>query len=347
MSNIPAIGNTPGGAGRGTTVLPSCLPGEIWGVTAFFNSSGNPVLLDNLDRFAASVRRQGLRLLVVELAFGDAAFQVPPSWCDRLVQRRSETVLWQKERLLNLGVDHLPPACDKVVWLDGDIVFENDDWVGETAARLESYAVVQPFDVACWLARHAADPPADPPRGLGEGMAMPGMAAVMAGRDDWRRALADYFEHGHPGFAWAARRDILARHRLYDRHVLGGGDVSVAHAFYGDNDYWRGLNYCCRGMARAELAAMAAWGRALYADVQASVSHVPGRALHLWHGAIAGRGYRDRWGILKDADFDPATDVALDENGCLRWNSDKPMLHRRVRDYFDRRVASMADQGAS
>ena len=315
-------------------MLRAHLPGEFWGISAYFNPSGSAILKDNLAEFSDGVRRQGLKLLLVEQAFGDTPFELSPKLCDLLVQRRSSAVLWQKERLLNIGFEHLPTACDKAAWLDADLLFENPDWVTDSARQLETHVAVQPFEQALWLPRQREILPAEPPRGLGENHFMPGMAAVMAGRSDWRRALADYFEHGHCGFAWAMRREVLARHPLYDRHVLGGGDVTLAHAFYGDEDYWRGRNYACRGMGKAEMAAIASWSRAIHAEVQGRVAAVPGRVLHLWHGAIASRSYLDRALILKENDFDPASDVALDGEGCLCWNSAKPDLHRRVNEYF-------------
>jgi hypothetical protein len=298
----------------------------------------------NLATFSGWVRSQGLKLLMVELAFGQQSFSLDEDMGDVLVRRRTTSLLWQKERLLNIGIAHLPATCDKVVWLDADILFENPHWVRETAELLQEYALVQPFDRALWLPEDPQNLPSAPPRGLGEGHWMPGMAAVMSQRSDWRRALADYFQHGHCGFAWAARRDILAHHGLYDRHVLGGGDVTLAHAFFGDEDYWRGRNYWCRHFTKAEMSAIAAWSRAVHEEVQASVAAVPGRLLHLWHGSMAGRGYQERSRILRDNHFDPLVDVTLDEQECLTWCTHKPDLHRRAAAYFAGRAHATAPQ---
>ena len=38
-----------------------------------------------------------------------------------------------QERLLNLGFEHLPDVCDKVVWLDADLLFEDDGWLERPA----------------------------------------------------------------------------------------------------------------------------------------------------------------------------------------------------------------------
>jgi hypothetical protein len=314
--------------------LPTCLPGEIWGVSCYFNPTGSPVLRENVRLFSQDVRSQGLKLLIVELAFGGAPFEIDGGLGDMVIRRRSDTVLWQKERLLNLGIKHLPATCDKVIWLDADILFENSSWVEETRSLLQSYVVIQPYRTACWLSPGCRTAPESLPRGLGEGHSMPGMAFTLAGHPDRRRALADYFEHGHSGFAWAARREVLDSHGLYDRRILGGGDIVIAHSLYGDTDFWRGLNFYCRQMTGKELACVADWGRRIYEDVGGSVFYVDGRVLHLWHGSVARRDYLDRQKILKENDYDPNIDVALDAGECWRWNSTKPDLHCRARAYF-------------
>ncbi|MGA2775018.1 MAG: hypothetical protein ABSE81_03020 [Candidatus Omnitrophota bacterium] len=47
--------------------------------------------------------------------------------------------MWQS---LNIGLKHLPPECDKLTWLDCDIIFKNDHWIEGTSAALEKYIVV-------------------------------------------------------------------------------------------------------------------------------------------------------------------------------------------------------------
>lgn len=167
---------------------------------------------------------------------------------------------------------------------------------------------------------------------------MPGMAFTLARQVDLRRALADYFEHGHPGFAWAARRQILDSHGIYDRCILGGGDVIIAHSLYGDTDFWRGFNFYCRQMTKKEIGCVAQWGRCIYNDVRSSVYYLPGRALHLWHGSVGRRDYMERQRILKENDYDPDADVSMDAEECWQWSSDKPDLHSRAKAYFDARI---------
>ena len=67
-------------------------------------------------------------LVAVELAFGPE-FELLPRDAEILVQLRDGAMLWQKERLLNLALKALPNGCNKVAWLDCDIIFDRPDWV--------------------------------------------------------------------------------------------------------------------------------------------------------------------------------------------------------------------------
>lgn len=312
---------------------PVDLHGDLWGVTTYFNPENYSSKRINLELFCEGVRRQRLPLLIVELAMNGSRFTVEERLADRVVRLRSDAVLWHKERLLNLGISELPPGCDRVVWLDADILFENQDWVGETGELLRSYPVVQPFREACWLQKGETRPAAGymfiP--GVGEGRSLPGMAYAMARKKDHLKALRNYYQHGHSGFAWAARRELLNRHGLYDGLILGGGDLLIAKTFYTSEElepafYPPALNN-----------AVERWRRPFHADVEGSVSHAEGRVLHLWHGQAANRTYVDRARILRDCEFDPECDIEPSPDGPWQWSSAKPEFHRRVREYFESR----------
>jgi hypothetical protein len=321
---------------------PSSPASDFWGITAIFEPVPSPHTLRNLARFSAGVRRQGLPLAIVELAFGEAPFRVPESAGDRVLRLRGGALLWQKERLLNLLTAALPAACRYVAWLDADVLFENDHWVRETRARLDKAPVVQPFEDACWLGPGETTAPHVLPAGVGEGHAMRGMAATLSRADDRRRALVDYASHGHTGFAWAARRDLLARHGIYDRHILGLGDFITAHAFAGGIDFLRGRHLVSRDLGARERRAVEAWGLPVAEETGGRIDWTPGRVLHLHHGPIASRRYAERRRILKDADFDPASDIVADADGLWQWASDRPALHDTVAAFLTAAPASLS-----
>jgi hypothetical protein len=293
-------------------------------VTAYFNPAGFRSKRRNYELFQERIAA-GIPLMAVECALDDRPFELPAGPNVRRVRGRD--VMWQKERLLNIAIAGLPESCRKVAWLDADLLFENHDWAPLTAALLDQFPVVQLFDRAVRLPRGAT---ADD----GRGESYPGFAAVYA-RDPQRLLSGDFAAHGHTGFAWAARREVLAGRGFYDACIAGSGDHMMAHAFGGD---W--TSTCVDriiGAANRHRAYFADWCRAVYPRVRARVGFVPGAVLHLWHGEVADRRYVDRNRELAGFGFDPATDVRIGEGGCWEWASKKPKLHRWAADYFGRR----------
>jgi hypothetical protein len=132
------------------------------------------------------------------------------------------------------------------------------------------------------------------------------------------------------GLAWAGRRELLERHGFYDARILGGGDRAIACAAYG------GFQLMIdRHLLNAPQAAhYLAWAQPFHEAIRAEVSFVDQTIYHLWHGVVEDRGLSSRQPVLRDFQFDPYLDIALDHNGCWRWNSNKPELHTRVRAYF-------------
>ena len=299
---------------------------DLWLLTSYFNPSGYRTKRRNHDLFRQPIEDSGLRLLTVECAFGEHPFELDEG--PQVLQIRGRDVMWQKERLLNAALAHLPASCRKVAWLDGDLLFTRPDWAVETARLLDQYPVVQLFERVIRLPRgHTAY--------QGEGDAWDSFAAVAA-RAPQLLLHGDFAAHGHTGFAWAARREVLAEVGLYDACIAGSGDHMMAHAFCGD---WTSR---CVGRIIGENNAhrewFAAWSQRLYRQVRARVGFVPGTVLHLWHGDIDHRRYVRRNQELAGFAFDPGTDLRLGASSCWEWNSDKPDLHRWASEYFGQRL---------
>jgi hypothetical protein len=297
--------------------------GDLAVITSYFNPEGFASRLRNFDWFAAPFRGSGPRLFTVECAFGEAPHSLGG---DDPV--RSRSVLWQKERLLNVALSRLPPRFTKVAWIDCDVLFENPDWAVETARLLDTYQVVQPFDTVVRLPRgHHADD--------GSGRRWDGFAAVLAQHPN-AVAQGDFGVHGHTGFAWAARREVLDGIGLYDACIVGGGDHLMAHGFAGEWD--SACLFNVTGGNERHRAHALDWCERIYRRVRARIARIPGRVLHLWHGEIETRSYQDRHALLARHDYDPAADIRVGDGGAWEWSGTKPDLERAVRSYFAGRL---------
>jgi hypothetical protein len=277
------------------------------GIATYFNPAGYRNKLQHLERFSAGVRSQGLNLWLIGLEFSKDLIQSKLRHFDVVIPivHPEHSVMWQKERLLNQVLSCLPNDVDKVAWLDADIEFTNPDWVEETERKLDDFPVVQCFDVA---------DDGEPSMGF----------ALQTDRTTI---------HGHPGYAWAARREILDAHGFYDRAIVGGGDLIMAWAMYGHAGLWPGSKRETSYFSPAHLSDIRTWSANFTASVRGRVGCVSGTLKHFSHGHPSRRSYVERTNILVQENFDPAKDIRI-ANGIWEWASDKPDLHRRVAQYF-------------
>lgn len=298
-------------------------PDELWAITAYYNPNGFASRHRNFEAFAAGLKDSGVPWLVVECGCQDAGFQL--QGYENVVRVRSPDVIWQKERLLNLALAALPASCTKVAWLDCDILFEDSDWADRATAMLDELPVIQPFSRVEHLPRPEDGQRAcEPPSASFALIAATCPAAVTSG---------DFELHGHTGFAWAACRDWLTEHGLYDACIAGSADHLMAHALCGDHD-----SACVRAMLGAPNSAYAChfrrWAEAAYADVQGRIGWIDGRVLHLWHGAVADRHYYRRNQQLVSLRFDPEQDLKVGADGAWEWARPWSELHHWSRASF-------------
>lgn len=296
----------------------------LWAMTSYFNPARYRNRLYNYRLF-----RQRLRvpLAAVELSF-DGRFELDERDGELLLQTCGGDVMWQKERLLNALLPRLPSSCSIVVWVDCDLVFARDDWSLDLGEVLNEAMLVQPFRRALHLAPGSMP---ESPRVLMEAEALASALADRSAVDDVLGRVADRCERvPTPGFAWAAPRELIARHGLYDACVVGGGDTALACAALGAFEVVMRLH----AMNPRQRNRYLAWAEPFFREVQGRVRCGSGDAYHLWHGSMADRRARERHQGLAGFDFDPAADIALTQAGVWRWATDKAPMHGYVRDYL-------------
>ena len=98
--------------------------------------------IERIEKFEPNVR-----LFIVELAYGTQEFVITNKNNKNHLQLRTETPLWHKENMVNLGVKYLLPNDWKAfAWVDADIEFEDNLWAINTLKILNGSAdIVQLF----------------------------------------------------------------------------------------------------------------------------------------------------------------------------------------------------------
>jgi len=272
----------------------------------------------------------GVSLTVVDCAHGERGPSLPS--VDPRVNHvcvRAETLAWNKENLMNIGIQRLPHDAKYVAWVDADIEFRNKQWATETIHALQHYKVVQPWSYAIDLG------PKNEP------MVSKGVQVQKSFCHMWRElghipknAGMNGYPYPHPGYAWATTIDqINAWGGLIEASGLGAGDHQMAMSFVGEiKNSIHGQT--CEGYQNF----IKTWGQRAHASVQGRIGPVEGIIEHFFHGDKSKRRYNERWQILIEHKFDPNTDLKKNRWGVIELAGNKPEMERAFDLYYRERA---------
>ncbi len=281
------------------------------------------------DEFAKWVEGSGVKLLTVEVAFGDRPHVVAEEFNPWHMKLFTKHELWHKERALNLGLQRLSqlvPDWKYVAWMDTDIRLARPDWVVESVHLLQHYAVIQMFGEArCLGPKHEN---AFTCRSIGKTIEAHGLLGWAGNPGVTTKEQNPYLRQGHPGLAWAFRRDELNDVGGWlDTCANGSGDLHMAACFAGD---WRLVT--SPKSSPGYKAAIKKYGDLCNRYVRGNISFMPGAVDHYWHGRSHERGYQERWKMIDKYKFDPATDLIPDVQGLWKLNLADPRVRAFATD---------------
>jgi hypothetical protein len=225
---------------------------------------------------------------------------------------------------------------------NSELVLESARALGNLTRRpavlvaLQQHRVIQPFTKCFFL-------------GATETPAKHGMFTPSTSFARWYARYGRSVTHtshvlgeGHPGYVWAARRDVLERIGFYDKCILGHADVVMAIAFSHNTERdgpfpmtWE--PHWTPGWSPALLSSIRAWQSATVDVVQGDLGYLPGNIYHLWHGPKGNRNYGYRGYILQD--FDPELHLALSPAQTWQWTeaARRVNMDKRCLEYFQQR----------
>ena len=250
--------------------------------------------------------------MVVELA-NAGRHQLSKDDADIVLSLTGEDRIWQKERLLNIGIGELPRHVEYVAWVDCDVIFDDEGWVEKATARLdENGGLLQLFGVAVHLPRDVdatslsrricrkAAPLftniaiANAIRGslFDENETRLTRAQGALNNDTYITIVDKYNSYG---IAWSASRKTIEKCGLYDKNIVGGGDtVHVFAALSRLEQYFSLRPHNDKQKRHAENWAQEAKKAGLLSDINSLEQPI----FHMWHGDIIDRHYRKRYEIL-------------------------------------------------
>ena len=239
-----------------------------------------------------------VKLYVVEMVYGGQDFHITSPTNPSHLQIRTNYALWHKENMINLAINKLLPINWKAVaWIDGDIEFENPNWVIDSLKVLTNFDIIQLFTTCFDL-----DESEKPMR------VFQSFGYKYAHGEDFIVKNNQGQNYWHPGYAWACTRDFYNKiGYIYDKGILGSGDYVISQALLG--------NLGCRN------AKMPGYVSNIknYVDkfVDFKVGYIPTNIIHYFHGSKANRKYTERIQILLKYNYDPDFHVSYNEEGIL------------------------------
>ena len=239
-----------------------------------------------------------VQLYVVEMAYGNQDFHITLPNNPRHLQLRTKYALWHKENMINLAIKKLIPEDWKAVaWIDGDVEFENPNWVIDSLKILNNFDIIQLFTTCFDLDENQKPMKIFQSFGYKYAHGEEFIVKNNQGPNYW-----------HPGYAWACTRNFYDKIGfIYDKGILGSGDYVVAQALLG--------NLGCKN------AKMPGYVMDIknYVDkfVDFKVGYIPTNIIHYFHGSKANRKYTERIQILLKYNYDPNFHVYYDEQGIL------------------------------
>ncbi len=281
-------------------------------------------------RFRDMCESAGVKLITVELAFGQRDFHLTSHQNHLHLQVRSHEEFWHKENLLNLGIAHgrrIFPHADSVAWIDADCrpARMPRDWFEETWHELQHYKIVQMWETLQPLDYNYGPVCAPNPSFMAN--------YVKYGTAYPKRHHGYPHQWGSPGLAWAANLSALDEiGGIPDVAILGAGDWYLAHMLISDlpfpdmqkyssgyRDYWEHRQKLCDR-----------W-------IKRDVGFVKGLVLHDWHGKTVNRKYNTRENILIEGQYDPRYDIKRDHQGVIQMETHELrqiVMYDRIRAYF-------------
>ena len=307
---------------------------NLLAITAYYNPLRGDLRRTNYQTFR---KHLGVPLMTVEWSMsGD--FELDAKDADHLVRVSGGDLLWQKERLLNIGIEKaLEMGVRNVAFLDSDIVFENPCWHESVSRSLVTHDFIQCFQTADLLLPHEyqnlsrqalCDLPVEHTVQSLFSFLVEGKTLFHnAEKSLWYDAAIKV--RGNPGLATAISLQRRPGWRYYEGCIVGGGDLATIAATCQKTDEF----FQIRGHTSGHQQHLRNWANTQ--DVSGiRIGRIDGRIMHLWHGDLKNRQYTQRYSILTDHHYDPAADIISLPGQALQFSPSNASLKQSVEDYI-------------
>lgn len=274
-------------------------------LTTYFNYYQNPFLLDNYNKFKQAIAEEKVPLLTVEAVLEGESSVLEG---DDVLRVKSSSILWQKERMINLAIEHLSGQYKYIAWVDCDVLLV-PGWSSEAKKLLNLCNVVQLFSKINFFN----------PWGHVENV-LDSVAFSLVnnkGSENFKIPCVC-------GGAWITHVDILQDIGIYDACVSSGNDILFAASVCGSEKEVLFLN-------EAMNSHYFEWADEIKLRHRCRVNYVKAVCGHMYHGNVNNHYYQKRNEILKKWGFNPYFDIVKNEDKLYEWSTNNIEVKRAIK----------------
>ena len=281
---------------------------QLWFLSCIANPVGYNSRINLFNKFAKHILEDlNAKLCIVECAYFDhdhSIDKLKPKKANEenyiYIPVRSQSIMWHKENLLNIGIEALKGIADNICWCDADIDFFNYNAPEEINKALEKNKVVQ-----CYTTALDTGP-------VGEVLKIDNSFAFSL-KHNLPESYKKDQTNWHTGYVWAANiQFLLDIGGLFDKGIIGSGDRMMADAFTGRLDKYK--RECDK---RLDFNDLLEWSILAYTDKIGYVSLV---IKHNYHGHKKDRQYSTRGQTIIDHKYIPSEDLVINKDGVYEWS---------------------------
>ena len=288
-------------------------------VVCYFNPSNYVSKFINFLDFYYKIKdNNNICLQVVELYSNDSVYPLKNTISKDIISIKSESVYWQKEELLNIGMcKQIEFGIKKLCWLDCDIEFIDDEWANNILKKLNTHNIVQVFSDA----------------------------TIITDSKNNKVKISSYIKKildeecnpmqriGEIGYGYAYNYEIIQNNLLYENAIIGGGDFLNALPFIENisvDDIKKDRYF--KNATSDMLFDYLNWYKKIK---NKNIGYCKNNIKVAFHGNRKDRQYLRREKVLIELNFSPSKDLVKSDCGMRRIANKK--IEKYLKKYFDER----------
>ena len=244
----------------------------------YFNFNDDIRQKNNFIKFLEQFKDYHDKMIVGIVDYGDIDFDIP---CESIIIKGDpNNKLWPKEIIINKIVNRI--STDYLIWTDGDLIYENLDWLNNIENVVGENDFVQLFEDINYLGDN------------GEILESHKSIISSSSKNIDKLLKKEY----KPGGSWLGKTSILKNNNLFEKMYVGGGDTILVYGLFGVNNGFV-LNQIGKGSEEIKDEATK-W---INKFEEYKVGYLNETVNHLYHGDLKGRNYNDRYKMISSISY--------------------------------------------